>query len=86
MRFLLFLFNFCFANNWWRIDDELASTGNVYQPSLNKYQFQVSFGADFPYEVQPANNNVGIIIHDERIYIGFRKCLIRYQDKINGFD
>ena len=72
MHLLLVLFNFCFAIDWWTVDEELASTGDVYQPRLNKYQFQVSFGADFPYEIQPANNNVGIIIHEERIYIGFR--------------
>jgi len=80
MRFLLFFVNLCHANNWWSIDEELASTGDVYLPSLNKYQFQVSFGADFPFEIQPANNNVGIIIHDERIYIGFRKSLIKNFD------
>ena len=48
----------------------------IFQSRLSVSQtpavFQVSLGANFPYPVQAANNNVGIAIDAGRIFIGFR--------------
>ena len=62
-----------FANglkDWYETDLGLA--GKKFKVSQSPLTFQVSFGAEFPVEVQAANNNVGIEYFNGRIYIGFR--------------
>ena len=64
---------FSFANglkDWYETDLSLA--GKNFKVSQSALTFQVSFGAEFPVEVQAANNNVGIEYFNGRIYIGFR--------------
>lgn len=46
--------------DWWQDDKEIADGNKIYKVKQSALQFQVSFGAEFPVEVQPANNNVGI--------------------------
>ena len=50
----------------------MGLAGKNFKVSQSPLTFQVSFGAEFPVEVQAANNNVGIEYFNDRIYIGFR--------------
>ena len=50
----------------------MSLAGKNFKVSQSALTFQVSFGAEFPVEVQAANNNVGIEYFNGRIYIGFR--------------
>ena len=71
------LFAKCFLN--WIIIIKRHEENNFFYFFLSRTSvsqtpavFQVSLGANFPYPIQAANNNVGIAIDAGRIFIGFR--------------
>ena len=66
-----FILSFVSAlKDWYETD--LSLIGKNFKVRQSALTFQVSFGAEFPVEVQAANNNVGIEYFNGRIYMGFR--------------
>ncbi len=71
----LVLFYFCLVNatnteHWLAKDIEIFNSGIEYGVKQSSYAYQVNFGAKFPVEVGTANNNVGIEIFEDRLYLG----------------
>ena len=58
------------TNHWLAIDKEIFNSGIEYRVKQSSYAYQVNFGAKFPVEVGAANNNVGIEIFEDRLYLG----------------
>ena len=83
MRYLFFCFYFVSCEiDWWDVDQKIYESGKTFKPVQSAPVFQVSLGADFPFPVQPANNNVGITIHSGRIFIGFRTSKSHFASEI----
>ena len=71
----LTLYYFCLVSatntdHWLAIDKEIFNSGIEYKVKQSSYAYQVNFGAKFPVEVGAANNNVGIEIFEDRLYLG----------------
>ena len=58
------------TEHWLAKDIEIFNSGIEYAVKQSSYAYQVNFGAKFPVEVGAANNNVGIEIFEERLYLG----------------
>ena len=74
MIFLIFYY-FCLVcatntDHWLAKDKEIFNSGIEYRVKQSSYAYQVNFGAKFPVEVGAANNNVGIEIFEDRLYLG----------------
>lgn len=83
MRFLIFCFYFVSCEiDWWDVDHKIYESGKTFKAVQSAPVFQVSLGADFPFPIQPANNNVGIAIYSGRIFIGFRTSKSHFASEI----
>ena len=83
MRYLFFCFYFVSCEiDWWDVDQKIYESGKSFKPVQSAPVFQVSLGADFPFPIQPANNNVGITIYSGRIFIGFRTSKSHFASEI----
>lgn len=58
------------THHWLATDTEIFNSGIEYRVKQSAYAYQVNFGAKFPVEVGAANNNVGIEIFEDRLYLG----------------
>ena len=58
------------TEHWLAKDIEIFNSGIEYAVKQSAYAYQVNFGAKFPVEVGAANNNVGIEIFEDRLYLG----------------